>query len=55
LEASGWETRGFLFCWEFNYRTLRGVRRGVAARDKIVFPGVERWFYARIAGFRQQD
>ena len=55
LEASGWETRGFVFYWEFNNRTLRGVLRAAAARDRIVLLWVERWFYARIAGFRQLD
>jgi len=36
-----------------NNQTLCGVLRGVAARDQIVLHGVEKWFYAHIAGFRR--
>ena len=53
-EASGRESRGFYFYRELNNRTLRGVLRDDVGRDKIVLPWVGRWFYARIAVFRQQ-
>jgi len=34
-------------------KTLSGVRRAAAVKDKIVLLSVERWFYACIAGFRR--
>jgi len=54
-EASGWETRGFNFYRELNNQILRGVPQAAAAMDKTVLLWAERWFDARIAGFRQQD
>jgi len=42
LEASGWETRGFLFYREFNNRNLRGVLRGGKAYNKSIILLVEK-------------